>query len=539
MLTYCFLVLIPIRFFVPHPLSSKPKTENSEPRRSFKARTDGDAPVRRFSKDGPRPFSKGPRDGGRGDGFKRKSFGRDAQRRERRFKDRPFFGEKDRGRSFDRGGDERKEGGFRERSFDRNGERQEGGFRGRPFDRNGGDRREGGFKGRSFDRGGERRDGGFRERSFDRGPRRSFSDRDRPFSRGGERGFSRDRDRRNGPDFAGSKPRMPRRFSEESGTPFPKDVFSLPPKEAGNNIDTPQDVTEKPTAGPETVKAPYQNALKGETVLWGTHAVKAALLNPARKASKLYATLAAKSTLDADGVSIACPLDIQPASFFGLKLPGAIHQGLMLEASALDPTPPADLLNPEGADESKPRLLLALDGIQDPHNMGALFRSAMAFGADGIVFPNSNTAPLEGAMAKAAAGALETLPFSRPANLRQFLTDAKKAGFWVWGLDENGEPLETVLASPAKSPAKPEDDQPKEDGTDEEDVAPVRTAPKANALPQKIVLVLGAEGAGIRPLIRKELDQTFGLKTNPDFPTLNVSVAGAVALALIQGGRKH
>ena len=175
------------------------------------------------------------------------------------------------------------------------------------------------------------------------------------------------------------------------------------------------------------------------------------------------------------------------------RFPGAVHQGVVLEVDPLPHPIFEDLLATSG-----PLTFLALDQIQDPHNIGALIRSACALKADGLIMSHQGLPPLDGVLGKAAAGALEKLPIALVGNLSQALLQAKEADFWAFGLGEQGQPF-TQLPHVTRK-----------------------------------ILVLGAEGKGLRPLVQKRTDGLFALPTNPDFPTLNVSVAGALALLLSQ-----
>ena len=138
----------------------------------------------------------------------------------------------------------------------------------------------------------------------------------------------------------------------------------------------------------------------------------------------------------------------------------------------------------------------------DPRNFGALCRSALALGCRGVVFPKDRSAGPTPAAAKAAAGALEFLPLARVTNLARALESLKEWGWWIIGLAEEGEhsPGEIRFDAPA-------------------------------------ALVVGGEGSGLRRLVRERCDHLMRIETNPDFPTLNASVAGAVALYEIQRRR--
>lgn len=166
------------------------------------------------------------------------------------------------------------------------------------------------------------------------------------------------------------------------------------------------------------------------------------------------------------------------------------HQGVVAEAKDYRYADLEDVL-PDG----EPALVLVLDSVQDPHNLGALVRSAECFGATGVVIPQDRAALVTGSASKASAGAIERMPIARVVNLVRGIEQLKKQGVWVTGLaGEGAEPL---------------------DGID-------LTGPTA--------LVVGAEGAGLRPLVRKNCDHIASIPMSGRTGSLNASVAGGVAL---------
>jgi 23S rRNA (guanosine2251-2'-O)-methyltransferase len=200
---------------------------------------------------------------------------------------------------------------------------------------------------------------------------------------------------------------------------------------------------------------------------WGKHAVAAALDNPERRVLKAWSTREA-------------------AAFMNFP-----HQGVVIEVEPLEEPWLGDLLS-EADDKS---VLLVLDQVTDPHNVGAILRSAAAFGAVGIVTQDRHAPPESGALAKAASGALERVPWARVVNLARALDEMAEAGFWRIGLA--GEARSTL----------------------------------AEALgPPKVALVLGAEGAGMRQNIREHCDALAKLPITQAVESLNVSNAAAVAL---------
>lgn len=223
-------------------------------------------------------------------------------------------------------------------------------------------------------------------------------------------------------------------------------------------------------------------------LLYGIHAVEAALANPNRIIGRLLATENAARRLEASlkqrGVKAE---DALPRQLDRLVGSDAVHQGVVLETA---PLPPLDLqeVRPEG-------ILLVLDQVTDPQNVGAVLRSAAAFGAAGVVLPERHTPPFTGALAKAASGALDIVPVIMIGNLAQALGRLGELGFLRVGLAEEGaEPLETA----------------------------------ALALP--LALVLGAEGKGLRQLTRETCDRLCRISTKGPLASLNVSNAAAIAL---------
>ncbi|HEU5481737.1 MAG TPA: 23S rRNA (guanosine(2251)-2'-O)-methyltransferase RlmB [Sphingomicrobium sp.] len=222
---------------------------------------------------------------------------------------------------------------------------------------------------------------------------------------------------------------------------------------------------------------------------WGRHAVAAALDNPKRKVLRAWATP------DAAGfMQFPCdiPVTLADVADLGQLVPhDAPHQGVVIEAEPLEETWLEDLLS--GAAERA--VLLVLDQVTDPHNVGAIFRSAAAFGAIGIVTQDRHSPPESGALAKAASGALEVVPWVRAVNLARALDDVGEAEFWRVGLAGDAE----VLLKDALGP-------------------------------KRIALVLGAEGNGLRPNIRDHCDALARLPISGAVESLNVSNAAAVAL---------
>jgi 23S rRNA (guanosine2251-2'-O)-methyltransferase len=223
---------------------------------------------------------------------------------------------------------------------------------------------------------------------------------------------------------------------------------------------------------------------------WGRHAVIAALANPERVVHKIWGTREAIGRLELPPV---IPIVYADVADLGRMVPhDAPHQGLVIEVNPLEDVWLGDLLD-QGADDR--RTLLVLDSVTDPHNVGAILRSAAAFDALGIVTQDRHAPPEGGALAKSASGALEIVPWVRVVNLARALDEIGEAGFWRIGLA--GDTRTTL----------------------------------AQALgPQKVALVLGAEGEGLRQNVAAHCDALARLPISPRVESLNVSNAAAIAL---------
>ena len=228
----------------------------------------------------------------------------------------------------------------------------------------------------------------------------------------------------------------------------------------------------------------------GATRLWGRHAVEAALKNPERSHRKLWATREGIASLDGE-LPANFPLEYaQAADLARLVARDAPHQGLVLDCEPL-----AELWLDDVLEGDPTRPLIVLDQVTDPHNVGAILRSAAAFNACAIVTQDRHAPPESGTLAKSASGALEIVPWVRVVNLARALEDIAEAGYWRIGLD--GE-ADTDLA--AALPAGP------------------------------VALVLGAEGEGMRHNITQHCDALARLPISSAMESLNVSNAAAIAL---------
>lgn len=240
-------------------------------------------------------------------------------------------------------------------------------------------------------------------------------------------------------------------------------------------------------------KEQAKKASAAETVwLFGLHAVRDALVNPAREKLRLIVTLNAQTKL-AQAIETAgmTPEIADPRRFPAPLDPGSVHQGAALEVKPLD----------WGTLEDRcfdARRVIVLDRVTDPHNVGAILRSAEVLGAQAVIGTRHHSAPETGALAKTASGALERQPYLRVRNLAEAITQLQKMGFLVLGLDgEADDTIETALIGLSDRP---------------------------------VALVMGAEGTGLRQKTRETCDKLVRIDAAGGFGSLNVSNAAAVAL---------
>lgn len=232
------------------------------------------------------------------------------------------------------------------------------------------------------------------------------------------------------------------------------------------------------------------------SILWlyGRHAVAAALANPDRRIRRGLATKNAADWLKEIGVppeKLAMMEDARPDAIDHLLPPGAVHQGIAVEAHDLERARLKDVCEPAGGR----RPVVVLDQITDPQNIGAILRTAAAFGARAAIVQERRTPPLSGVLAKAAAGAVETLPVVKAVNISRALEALKELGYHCAGLTGDGG-------------------------------APITALPKD----QPIAIVLGAEGAGLRQLVAATCDGLYRIPIDPVMESLNVSNATAISL---------
>jgi 23S rRNA (guanosine2251-2'-O)-methyltransferase len=234
---------------------------------------------------------------------------------------------------------------------------------------------------------------------------------------------------------------------------------------------------------------PGEGPPEGMVFLYGLHTVRAALDNKARKISRMMVTRNALQRLEiADENALRFDVEIvEPKAIDKVLGSDAVHQGVMIESEPLDTKP----LNALG----DTKLVLVLDQVTDPHNVGAILRSAVAFGAGALITTSRHSPSESGVLAKSASGALEHIDHIEVRNLADALQTLKKSGFQTIGLDSDGpEVLEHSFSG------------------------------------DRIALVLGAEGKGLRQKTRETVDTLARLDTPGAIKSLNVSNAAAIAL---------
>ncbi len=226
----------------------------------------------------------------------------------------------------------------------------------------------------------------------------------------------------------------------------------------------------------------------GGLKFWGRHAIEAALDNPNRLIKKISITREALATLEipSDIAVVICDV-----ADLGRVIPrDAPHQGMVAD---VDPLP--DRWLGEILDEQSDRPLLLLDQVTDPHNVGAILRSAAAFDAAAIITQDRHAPPESGVLAKSASGALEIVPWIRVVNLSRALDEIAEAGYWRIGLDgDAADELESAMGN------------------------------------GKLALVMGAEGEGLRQNVAAHCDVLARLPMSSKMESLNVSNAAAIAL---------
>jgi 23S rRNA (guanosine2251-2'-O)-methyltransferase len=305
--------------------------------------------------------------------------------------------------------------------------------------------------------------------------------KDRPRNRPGNGGKS-GHFRGKGPGGNHDRPSGERR--EESG--------HRPPREADDKPRAGRGRPGKPGGGRPRQHERREAAFEenGEVWIWGLHAASATLANPLRKISTAFVSRSAAERIGMDVNALPKFAHLMELRDIDERLPpGAVHQGLAVRCRALD-----GLDISEAAMQAE-RPLAILDQVTDPHNVGAIFRSAAAFGVGGIVMQTRNAPIAGGALAKAATGAIETVQEIRAVNISRAIDALRDAGWKVIGLDGAAE----------------------------------QTLDEAVAGPEPVAIVLGAEGAGIRQGVAKACSGLARIPMQPGMESLNVSNAAAIA----------
>lgn len=252
---------------------------------------------------------------------------------------------------------------------------------------------------------------------------------------------------------------------------------------------------------PAKANRPARAPDPGAVVLWGAHSVEAALSNARRRVRRLLATEAGFARVSHSAAQRGVRVEHVGEEELSRRLPrDAVHQGLLLECEPLEPQPLHEALLDRPAGR---RLAVVLDQVTDPHNLGAILRSSAAFGASAVVVQERHSPPLAGTVAKAASGALDRVPVVEVVNISRALQDMRDGGFVVLGFD-----------SEAAYDLGGQD------------------------LTGDIALVMGAEGDGLRRLVRETCDRLVRLPTETRLASLNVSNAAAIALYEVSRQRR-
>lgn len=240
-------------------------------------------------------------------------------------------------------------------------------------------------------------------------------------------------------------------------------------------------------------RRPAGQSQRGQaTRFWGRHAVFAALANPERTIKRIWGTREALGQLDLPPIIPVSYAEVTDLA--RLVARDAPHQGLVIEVDPLESIYLGDVLQAE-VDADSRRPLVILDQVTDPHNIGAVLRSAAAFDAAAIVTQDRHSPPENGVIARSASGALETVPWIRVVNLSRALEEIAEAQYWRVGLTGD---TETTLADTL-------------DGS-------------------RVALVLGSEGDGMRHNVMEHCDVLAHLPISPRMESLNISNAAAIAL---------
>jgi 23S rRNA (guanosine2251-2'-O)-methyltransferase len=345
----------------------------------------------------------------------------------------------------------------------------------------------------------ERSEGRDRDQDRDK-PRHKSENRDRDFKPRTGRDRDRDRDRNFKPRDRNQKSEgfKPRERSENRDRDF------KPREERGGDFKPRQGFKPRNKEGyrddfkPRFKKEPRTQDDSNALRLFGVHAVAAAWRNPKRRITRALFTAPGRKQME-DALNRASVAKIQrpkeeivEAYTIDKMLPrGAVHQGIMIEVEELAEMPLDDILK----DSAGAGFVVVLDQVTDPHNVGAVLRTACAFGAKAVLMTDRHAAAATGTLAKSASGGLDNIALIRITNLAQTLADLQKAEYWCIGLAEEGK----------------------------QNLHEIK-------MPSRVALVLGAEGEGLRRLTRESCDEIARLPTGGAVGSLNVSNAAAVAI---------
>ncbi len=252
-----------------------------------------------------------------------------------------------------------------------------------------------------------------------------------------------------------------------------------------------------PGQGRKTGRPPAWEGEDDVALLYGWHTVSEALRNPKRRFRRIMATENGLNRLSEEGITLPIePEMVRPSEIDKLLGPDAVHQGLLAQSDHLP--------SPHLSKVAKHELVLVLDQITDPHNVGAIVRSAAAFGVGAIVTTARHSPVATGVLAKSASGGLEHVPFCLVTNLARALTELKDNGMLVIGLDSEGSA--EIEDTPMRAP---------------------------------LALVLGAEGKGLRQLTRETCDVLARIDLPGVIKSLNVSNAAALSLGIARRALKR
>jgi 23S rRNA (guanosine2251-2'-O)-methyltransferase len=279
--------------------------------------------------------------------------------------------------------------------------------------------------------------------------------------------------------------------SGKTRPPHPAKNRGKPEKKPFVAARAPSRAAPKPAAAPPPRRDRGEKPAAGSQWLYGIHAVQAALANPRRRLGRACLTPRAQETLGnlTNRVQVET---MDPAAIDRLLPPGAVHQGAALEAWPLKSRDLDEILSEANGVR---RIVLVLDQLSDPHNVGAILRTAAAFNVTAVVVQDRHAPPQSGALAKAASGALDLIPYVEVVNIARALDDLAKRGFWRIALAGDGE------------------------------VSLAEAAPQGD-----VALVLGSEGSGIRRLVREHCESVAFIPIESRMESLNVSNAAAIAL---------